>query len=275
MIRHDSSKHKALTFQYGSDQRSSGLAWLALDLWLLGYPTQAERAGAEAIALAKEIGHALGVAHALRFGGCYLDIFRRDPCSAREHAMALKEFSERQRFAFFLSEAKLILAWTLVEQASTQSLAAQMREAYANREITGHRFNGPFLLALLADAEERAGRSAIGLRVLDEALALVEEMDERWWEAELHRLKGQLLLSLTADSAAVAEACYERAINIARGQSAKSLELRSSTSLAQLWHMQGKAKAAHELLAPIYAWFTEGFDTPDLKEAKALLDQLS
>jgi len=217
----------------------------------------------------------LGVAHALRIGGCYLDVVRGDPSGARENARTLTEYSDRQRLKYFLGEAKLIFAWTSVEQASTQSAVAQMREAYADHEITGHRFNGPFLLALLADADGRVGRLAMGLSVLDEALALAEEMDERWWEAELHRLKGQLLLSLTADNAAAAEACYERAINVARGQGARSLELRSSTSLARLWYMQGKVNVARELLAPIYAWFTEGFDTPDLKEAKALLDQLS
>ena len=189
--------------------------------------------------------------------------------------MRLKEFSERQRLSYFHSEAKVILAWTMVEQSSTQSAVTELREAYANPEHTSQRLHRPFLLALLADAEERAGRSAIGLRMLDEALALVEEMDERWWEAELHRLKGQLLLSLPADNVAAAEACYERAITVARGQGARSLELRSSTSLARLWHMEGKVTAARELLAPIYVWFTEGFDTPDLKEAKALLDQLS
>lgn len=100
-------------------------------------------------------------------------------------------------------------------------------------------------------------------------------MDERWWEAELHRPKGQLLFSLTANNAAAAEACYQRAINVARGQGAKSLELRAATSLTRLWHRQGKVESARELIAPIYAWFTEGFDTLDLKEAKALLDELS
>src|SRR4029434_5765196 len=114
----------------------------------------------------------------------------------------------------FRGEAEVILAWTLVDQAPTQTAVGQMREAYANREVTPHRVHRPFLLALLADANERFGEPAMGLRVLDEALALAEEMDERWWEAELHRLKGQLLLSLTADNAAAAEACYERAINV-------------------------------------------------------------
>jgi predicted ATPase len=189
--------------------------------------------------------------------------------------MTLKEYSERQRLPYFGGEAKVILAWASDEQASTEIAIGKMRDLYASREITAHRANGTFLLSLLADAEERVGRPAMGLGVLDEALALAEEMDERWWEAELHRLKGQLLLSLTADNAAAAEACYERAINVAQGQGAKSLELRAATSLTRLWHRQGKVETARELLAPIYAWFTEGFDTVDLKEAKALLNELS
>src|SRR5215469_18306728 len=146
---YDPSKHKALTFQYGADQRSSGLVWLALDLWLLGYRTQAERASREAIALAEEVGHALGIAHALRIGGCYLDVVRGDSSGAREHAMRLKEFSERQRLSYFHSEAKVILAWTMVEQSSTQSAVTELREAYANPEHTSQRLHRPFLLALL------------------------------------------------------------------------------------------------------------------------------
>ena len=189
--------------------------------------------------------------------------------------MTLKEFSERQQLPYFRGEAKVILALTLIDQAPTQVAVGQMREVYLNREITAHRVNGPFLLALLADADERVGRPAMGLGVLDEVLALAEEMDERWWEAEPHRLKGQLLLSLTADNAAETEACYERAINVARSQGAKSLELRAAISLSRLWHAQGRIETARELLTPIYAWFTEGFDTPDLTEAKALLDELS
>jgi adenylate cyclase len=236
---------------------------------------QAERASREAIAMAEEIGHVLGVAHALRIGGCYLDIFCRDGNGAREHAMTLMEFSERHRLPYFRGEAKVILAWSLVEQAPTQIAVGQMREAYASREITARRVNGPFLLSLLANADARVGRPALGLGVLDEALALVEEMDERWWEAELHRLKGQLLLSLTVDNVAAAEACYKQAISVARDQGAKSLELRAVTSLARLWHSQGNVEPARKLLAPIYGWFTEGFDMPDLKEAKALIDELS
>jgi predicted ATPase/class 3 adenylate cyclase len=268
-------KHKVLTFQYGAEPRSASLAWLALALWVLGYPAQAERAGREALALAKEINHAMTVAHALRVGGCYLGILGGDRGSAREHAMALKEHSKRHRMPYFRSEADFVLASTLVEPTSTQIAIAQLRQALAKGAVTVHRANGPFLLALLAEAEGRVGRAALGLDVLHEALALAEEMEERWWVAELHRLKGQLLLSLTAENAAAAEACYERAIDVAQGQGARSLELRAATSLARLRQAQGKIQVARERLAPIYAWFTEGFDTPDLKEAKALLEELS
>jgi predicted ATPase len=110
--------------------------------------------------------------------------------------------------------------------------------------------------------------------VIDEALARVEATDERWWEAEIYRLRGELLLSLAEENALDAEACFERAIAIARSQTAKSLELRATTSLARLWQRNDRTAAASALLAPIYGWFTEGFDTADLKEAKALLDEL-
>jgi predicted ATPase len=113
-----------------------------------------------------------------------------------------------------------------------------------------------------------------GLTVLTEALALVEKNDERWYEAELHRLKGELLLQLSLDNHADAETCFQQAISIAQNQSAKSWELRAATSLATLWKQQGKRQDAYELLAPVYGWFTEGFDTADLKDAKALLDEL-
>src|SRR6202008_276815 len=139
------AKHRALTFQYGSDQRSTGLAWLALALWLLGYPTQAERAGREAITLAEEIGHALGVAHALRIGGCYLDIVRRDRRGAREHATMLKEFSERQRLLYFRAIAKFILGWTLVEPTFMHTAVTQMREAIDDVDAAGMILDRPFL----------------------------------------------------------------------------------------------------------------------------------
>ena len=127
----------------------------------------------------------------------------------------------------------------------------------------------------MAEACGRAGQATQGLNALQEALERIEETGERSWEAEIHRLKGELLASSAEGDRAAAEACFNQAISIAQRQSAKSPELRAAASLARLWHGQGRMSDAGNLLAPVYAWFTEGFDTPDLKEARALLDELS
>ena len=131
-----------------------------------------------------------------------------------------------------------------------------------------------YLLALLAETYGKAGQADRGLTEIAEGLASAEQSGERTWEAELHRLKGELLLSRSADNQGQAEACFSQAIAVAQRQSAKSLELRAATSFARLLQAQGKSKEARELVQPIYGWFTEGFDTADLKGAKALLDQL-
>jgi predicted ATPase len=128
---------------------------------------------------------------------------------------------------------------------------------------------------MLAEAYGSTGQVEAGRRVLAEALALIDTTEERWWEAELHRLKGELLLALSMDNAAEAEACFHQALDVARRQQAKSLELRAAMSLSWLWQQQDKRDEARALLAPVYGWFTEGFDTADLQEAKALLTSLS
>jgi hypothetical protein len=133
---------------------------------------------------------------------------------------------------------------------------------------------GAFLDALRAEAHAAAGQAEAGLGVLAEALALVDHTGERYWEAEVYRLKGDLLLRQSVPDAPQAEACFQQALAVACRQQAKSWELRAAMSLSRLWQQQGKRAEARELLAPIYSWFTEGFDTPDLQEAKALLEEL-
>ena len=128
---------------------------------------------------------------------------------------------------------------------------------------------------MLADVSDHLGHTADGLQALAEAHTLVEQQEERWWEAEVSRLRGVLLLRQPGTPQAEAEACFQRALDVARRQEAKSLELRAAMSLARLWQQQGKRAEAHELLAPVYSWFTEGFDTADLQEAKALLEELA
>jgi predicted ATPase len=131
-----------------------------------------------------------------------------------------------------------------------------------------------YYLALLAEAYGQVGQAEEGLHLIVEALTVVDKNGERWWEAELHRLKGELLLQTVSDEPQV-EACFLQALDVSRRQQAKSLELRAAMSLSRLWQRQGKRDEARELLAPVYGWFTEGFDTADLQEAKALLAELS
>jgi predicted ATPase len=147
-----------------------------------------------------------------------------------------------------------------------------MHQSVQAFRATGAELGRPYFLALLAEAYGTLGEAAVGLTVLTEALALAETTGERWYEPELYRLKGALLLQQNSDNQAEAEICFHHALNIARTQQAKSFELRAATSLARLWQQQGKRQEAYDLLAPVHHWFTEGFDTADLQEAKALLD---
>jgi predicted ATPase len=148
-----------------------------------------------------------------------------------------------------------------------------LRHGLAAWETTGTRYRRPTFLAWLAEAYGKAGQAEEGLSVLAEALAQVKKTDERYYEAELRRLKGELLL-MQGDKTE-AEASFHKAIEVARRQQAKSWELRATVSLCRLWQKQGRVDEARQTLAEIYGWFTEGFDTPDLKEARALLEELS
>jgi predicted ATPase len=152
---------------------------------------------------------------------------------------------------------------------------AQMHQGMAAFRATGAKTLRPYFLALLAAASAQVGQREAGLTLLAEALAVVDDTGERRWAAELYRLKGELLLTRAAEHDTEAETCFQQALDVARRQQAKSWELRAALSLSRLWQRQGKRDDARELLAPIYGWFTEGFDTADLQEAKALLEALT
>ena len=151
----------------------------------------------------------------------------------------------------------------------------QLRQGLADWRATGAEVSTSYYLAILAEAYGKVGQSREGLRTVDEALDVVKRTEERWYEAELYRLKGELILEQSQENCSETEACFQRALDVARKQAAKSLELRAATSLARLWQRQGKTTEAHALLTPVYEWFTEGFDTADLKDAKALLAVLA
>jgi predicted ATPase len=150
-----------------------------------------------------------------------------------------------------------------------------MHQGLAAWCATGAQVARPYMLALLAEASAQVRQREEGLPLLAEALAMINDTEERRWEAELHRLKGELLLQQAVPDAPQAEACFQQSLTIARRQQAKSWELRAALSLSRLWQQQDKRTEARQLLAEVYGWFTEGFDTPDLQDARALLDALA
>jgi predicted ATPase len=190
------------------------------------------------------------------------------------HAEALMTLAYEQGFLMRFEEGRMLQGWALATQGSADEGLAQIRHGLAVHQDIGPKLSQPYYLSLLAESFGLAGQLEAGLQVLTEALRLVAETEERWWEAELHRLKGALLLQLPIPDVPQAEACFQQALTVARGQQARSLELRAAMSLSRLWQQQGKREAAGHLLTQIYGWFTEGFDTPDLQAAKALLAEL-
>ena len=183
--------------------------------------------------------------------------------------------SSERGFPQFLALGMMMRGWALALQGQGEEGIAQMHQGLAAFRAAGAELGRPYWLILLAEAYGQVGQTEAGLTTLAEGLATAHKTGERYWEAELYRLKGELLLTLSAEKHTEAETCFHQALDIARQQQARSLELRAAMSLARLWQRQGKRAAACELLAPIYGWFTEGFDTADLQEAKVLLEALS
>jgi predicted ATPase len=271
-------QHRSSVRRYGQDLGIRGLSYLALTLWLLGYADQALQRSQEALTLAQERAHPFTLASALYFAA-KLHQFRRETFLTQEQAEAVNALATEHGFNQRLAVGTIQRGWALAVQGQGEAGLAQIRQGLEAHRATGTDLGQPYRLALLAEAAGCAGQADEGLRVLAEALALVEHTGERQWEAELYRLKGALLLSYTAGVGfpatltEEAETCFQRAVDIARQQHAKALELRAATSLARLWQQQGQQAAARALLAPIYGWFTEGFDTADLQEASALLQE--
>jgi predicted ATPase len=244
----------------------------------------------DALTQAQRLSHPLSLALALVFASI-LHQFRRESQMAQERAEAAITLSTEQGFAQWSAWGTHTRGWALAEQGQAEEGIAQMRQGLAAYQATGAESFRPHHLALLTEGYRTTGQADEGLAALVEALAFVDKTGERFYEAELYRLKGELTLQQqskveshkskvpntqhpTPSTQAEAEACFHKAIEIARKQQAKSLELRAATSLARLWQQQGKKQEARQLLAETYGWFTEGFDTVDLQEAKALLAEL-
>jgi predicted ATPase len=252
-------------------------------LWHLGYPDQALQRVHESITQAHNFAHPFSLAYAFVLAG-WLHQFCRERRAVQERAEAAIALATEQGFPEPLAWGMIQRGWALAEQGQAEEGIAQIRQGLDIVQKIGSRAMLPYLLALLAEAYGNARQAEEGMTVLAEALSIVQSSRERQYEAELYRLKGELTLarssvqslaSSVTNPQAEAEACFHKAIEIARRQQAKSLELRAVMSLSRLWRQQGKRDEARQLLAGIYAWFTEGFDTKDLQEANALLEELA
>jgi predicted ATPase len=265
---------RSFTVSQGKGAGVNSLTLLAWSLWYLGYPTQALTRLQEALDMAQQIAHPPSWEYALT-SASELYQLRAEVPEARMHVERALAVSREYGFTFREVLGTIFLGWALVMQEQAAAGIPQMIHGIAAYRATGAEAGRHYWLGMLAEAYGKAGQISEGLTALTEALAVVEKNGECYYEAELYRLKGVLLLEHTIPDACQAEACFQQALAIARRQQAKSLELRAALSLSRLWQRQGKRAAAYDMLATVYGWFTEGFDTPDLQNAKTLLADLS
>jgi predicted ATPase len=195
--------------------------------------------------------------------------------AVHEHAEAAVALSTEQDFPQWAALGTILRGWALARQGQGEEGMAQVRQGIAAWRATGAVLIVPYFYTMLADVSDHLDHTEDGLQALAEAHTLMEQQEECYWEAEICRLRGILLLRQTRTSQAEAEAWLQHALDVARRQEARSLELRAAMSLSRLWQQQGKRQEAYDLLAPLYHWFTEGFDTADLQDARALLVELS
>jgi len=257
----------------GSDAGIGAMAYESCCLWCLGYPDQALKRSQETLKLGLKSAHPFSLADAHTFAGCVLHSMRRDGINLEKEANALIQIADLSSLVGWRPIGFRFCGEALALQgkiSESTELIQKGKEGMRSEEISIY-VSGA--LATQVEGQLKEGLLEDARTNLDEAFAFIDETDERYWEAELYRLKGQLL-NMDGEIAG-AEACLNRAIEIARTQKAKSLELRAVMSLSEIWGHRGKKKLAYQMLFEIYNWFTEGFDTPDLLAAKELLGKLS
>jgi predicted ATPase len=267
-------QHRVMMRRIGHDAGAISCLYAALPLWLLGYPAQAVARLHEALALAHALAHPYYLVQA-RVIAAHVFAVCRDVPAVHEQAEAAVALATEQGFPFWAALGTSLHGWALAMQGQGEAGMAQVRQGLAAYRAIGAVMLVPCFCTWLAEIVAHLGHLEDGLQALAEAHTLVEQREERFWEAEVCRLQGVLLLRQTGTPQEEAETWLQRALDVARRQQAKSLELRAAMSLSRLWRQQGKRAEARALFAPIYHWFTEGFDTADLQEAKALLEEFS
>jgi predicted ATPase len=269
-----SDEHRDSAFRYGQDIGVSAFVQLSWALWHRGYPDQSARAADRALALSRQLGHAHTLAHALYLAGMAA-VFARDVATVRARSNNCVALASEHGFAYWAAFGLILQGWADAQEGQATTGIARIRDGLAASEATGARANAPVHLTLLAEALAFARKIEEALATLDDALAQAAVSGVRGWDAEIHRLCGELTARLPYPDAAKAEESFRTAIVIAREQGTRGYELRAATSLARLWGEQGRRAEARDLLVPVYGSFTEGFNTADLKEAKRLLDELA
>jgi predicted ATPase len=271
---YDPVRHAGNAHHYGQDPKTACLCFGAVALWMLGYPRQARACGREAVALGAELGHPTSRALALYFDSMVRQ-YCRDVAGVQENAEATTAIATEHGLSLWLANGLILRGWSRAEQGAYAEGIALLRQGLTDWVATGAESHRTYFLGLLAQALSKGGHIEESLEVLAEAVAMSHSSGTVFHEAELHRLRGELLLrqDMTEASCREAEACFHQAIAVARRQQAKSLELRAAMSLTHLFQKQNRYAEARPVLAECYNWFTEGFDTPDLQEAKELLEQ--
>ena len=257
----------------GHDPKVCALGERALSLWLLGFPERSLGAIREAMAWAQTLAHAGTTAHGMDYR-LMVHRYRRDVPVVRRYAEEMMAFGERHDLPVQRAKAKVFLGWAIAEEGELERGLALMREGLEVQKAIDTREDFPVFFEMLAGAYARCGRRDLAQDLLAEILEETERTDIRYWTPELYRVRGEVLLSMTPIGEDESEGWFNRAVDLAREQQVKSLELRAAISLARLELRRGRPDRAQALLAPVYAWFHEGFDTVDLIEAKRLLDEL-
>ena len=275
---HDRQQRPSPTLPIVQDPGVAGRFHAALVLWLLGHPDQALQASQEMRAIAQERSHPFTLAYA-GSGAAILHHFRREEGLVQQQAEAALAQSKAPGFALFLAQATFLRGWALAVRGRGEEGTALMRRGLTTWLATGAEIMRPYYLALLAEAYGKLGQAKEGRTLLAEALAAAHQTGERWWEPELHRLRGELTLESNARKLGPGlrnevEECFRQAMETAHHQGAKSLELRAVVSLSRLWQRRGEKKRARQMLADIYGSFSEGFETADLREARSLLEDI-
>jgi len=271
-LLYNPNQHSFYITRLGVDVGLFSRSWESHFLWHSGYPDQARAKAEEAVNLAGQLSHPLTRAITLAYA-TMLNQFQRDFNEIDRLAKATISYTTEHGFPYYLAWAEVLEGWSAALRGVSEDGIAKIRSGIeVLQTMAGLRL--PYYRALLAEACGANGRISEALHLLADAFDEVEKTDELWWKAELHRLRGELLRSDEINQRDEAETCFQTAIEVARGQQAKLLELRAAVSLGRLWRDQGKRTQAHRLLAEIHNWFTEGFETYDLRAARSLLAEL-